>query len=58
MCVQQSHSVQSCWPSEEEPRVLTKIGTGRRLIIAHGGGQEVFVEDALLICKSGHKSSD
>ena len=40
MYVQWSHSVQSCWQSEEEPWVLAKIGTGRRLIIVHGGGQE------------------
>ena len=46
--VQQSHSVQSCWQSEEEPGVLTKIGKGQRLILVHGGGQEGFVEDALL----------
>ena len=31
-------SVQSCWQSEEEPGVLTKIGTGQRLIV-HCGGQ-------------------
>jgi hypothetical protein len=40
MYVQQSHSVQSCWKSEEEPGVLTKMGTGQRLIVVHGGGQE------------------
>ena len=56
--VQQSHSVQSCWQSEEEPGVLTKIGTDQRLIIVHGGGHEGFVEDALLIFKSGQKSGD
>ena len=52
--VQQSHSFQSCWQSEEEPGVLIKIGTGQRLIL-HGGGQEGFVEDALLVFKSGKK---
>ena len=52
---QQSHSVQSCWQSEEEPEVLTKIGTGQRLIIVQGGGHEGLVEDAFLIFKSGKK---
>jgi hypothetical protein len=57
-CVQQSHSVQPCWQSEEEPGVLTKINTGQRHILVHGGGQEGFVEGPLLILMSGQKSGD
>ena len=56
--VQQSHLVTSCWQSEQELGVLTKIGAGQRLIILHGGGEEGFVPDALLISKSRQKSGD
>ena len=35
---QQPHSDQSCWQSEEEPGVLTKIGTDQILVIVYGGG--------------------
>ena len=37
--VQHSHSVYTCWQSEKEPGVLTKIGTGQRF----SDGQEEFV---------------
>jgi hypothetical protein len=53
--VQQFPSAQSCWQSEEEPGVLTKIGTGQRLVIVHDGGQEGFVKNTFSIFKSGQK---
>lgn len=56
--VQQSHSVKSCWQSEQESGTLTKMGAGQRLIIVHGGGEEGFVDGALLIFKSGQKTGD
>ena len=37
--VQHSHSVYTCWQSEKEPGVLTKIGIGQRLSL----NQEGFV---------------
>ncbi|KAJ4440513.1 hypothetical protein ANN_08654 [Periplaneta americana] len=56
--IQESHSVKSCWQAEEELGILTKIGKGERLIVLHGGGEEGFVEGALLVFKSGQKHGD
>ena len=41
--MQHSHSVQSCCQFKKELEFLTKIGTDRRLIVVHTGGQEGLV---------------
>lgn len=56
--IQQAHMVGKCWQSEEEIGATSSIGAGQRLIIVHGGGEEGFVEGALLIFKSGQKTGD
>lgn len=52
------HVTGKCWHSPEEIGVTAPVGKGERLIIAHGGGEEGFVNNGLLIFKSKQKSGD
>ena len=40
-----SHTVRSCWQSQDEIGVTSAIGKGLRLIIAHAEGEAGFVEN-------------
>lgn len=46
------------WTDGSMEGLKMPIGKGSRLIIAHAGGSNGFVKDALLIFKSGSKSGD
>ncbi|XP_046391551.1 uncharacterized protein LOC124159685 [Ischnura elegans] len=54
----ENHVSSKCWQSREEIGVIEPIGKGRRLIIAHAGGEAGFIKNALLIFKSHQKSGD
>lgn len=47
-----------CWQSESEPGVITDTSSSNRLIIAHAGSEDGFVEGALLNFKAGTTSGD
>lgn len=56
--VHSTHSVPSCWQSDTELGKLQAIGKGPRIIVVHAGGEEGFINNALLIFKSKQKTGD
>lgn len=56
--VNANHTTGKCWQSPEVIGVTKPIGKGDRLIIAHGGGENGFIRDSLLIFKAHQKTGD
>lgn len=56
--VHSSHTVSKSWNDNTSNGLMCPISKGQRLIMVHAGGEMGFVNDALLIFKSGSKSGD
>lgn len=53
-----SHTVPKAWDDGTTNCLKSPVSKGQRLIIVHAGGSRGFVEDSLLIFKSGLKTGD
>ena len=53
-----SHTVPKAWDDGTQKGLKSPVSKGQRLIIVHAGGAAGFVENALLIFKSGLKTGD
>lgn len=56
--IHSGHTNPKSWDDGTNNGLLTNISKGNRLIIVHAGGETGFVQNALLIFKSGTKSGD
>ncbi|XP_072930356.1 uncharacterized protein [Epargyreus clarus] len=56
--IHSSHSTDKCWQGPDVEGDLEPVSKGNRWIIVHAGGEEGFVENALLVFKSNTKSGD
>lgn len=56
--IHSSHTTSHAWSSGETDGLKKPLSKGNYAIIVHAGGEEGFVNDALLTFKSGQKSGD
>lgn len=56
--VHSSHTTRHSWSDDKNKGLLAPVSKGKRAIIVHAGGDNGFIPNALLIFKSGTKSSD
>lgn len=56
--LQATHCVPTQWADKSNNGFRKKISKGPRLIIVNGGGKNGFVDNSLLVFKSGSKSGD
>jgi transposase len=56
--IHSTHTTQYSWSDVSDKSVHVPVAKGRKLIIAHAGGEAGFVPNALLIFKSNSKTCD